>query len=54
MTGLKLKTIPNFPGQIIGGVGMDIEKTNGNWTVSLDYDDLANTYFLVPTTQLGG
>jgi hypothetical protein len=74
MTGLKLKTLPNFPGQIVGGVGMDVEKTNGNWTVSIDYDDLAivspytakatdyvlvydsvaNNYFLVPTTQLGG
>ena len=74
MSGLKLKSIPFFPGQVIGGLGVDVEKTNGNWTVSIDYDDLAivspytakatdyvlvydsvaNNYFLVPTTQLGG
>lgn len=41
MTGLRLKYIPTFPGQVLGGAGIDVEKANGNWTVSLDYSDLA-------------
>jgi hypothetical protein len=39
MSGLKLKSVPQFPGKVIGGAGIDVEKTNGNWTISLDYDD---------------
>ena len=39
MSGLRLKSFPFYPGQIIDGPGVDVEKTNGNWTVSLDYDD---------------
>jgi hypothetical protein len=41
MTGIKLKSLPIFPSQVVGGVGMDVEKTSGNYTVSIDYDDLA-------------
>lgn len=37
MSGLKLKYVPQFPGQVIGGAGIDVEKANGNWTVTLDY-----------------
>jgi hypothetical protein len=41
MSGLKLKTIPQFPSQVIGGAGIDVEKQNGNWTVALDYTEFA-------------
>jgi hypothetical protein len=37
MTGLKLKLLPQFPSLIIGGPGIDVEKINGNWHISLDY-----------------
>jgi hypothetical protein len=37
VSGLKLKYVPQFPGQVIGGAGIDVEKANGNWTVTLDY-----------------
>jgi hypothetical protein len=56
VSGLKLKYVPQFPGQVIGGVGIDVEKQNGNWTVTLDYADLplvspytpqANHYVLI-------
>jgi hypothetical protein len=40
MSGLKLKYVPQFPGQVIGGAGIDVEKANGNWTVALDYSQL--------------
>jgi hypothetical protein len=38
MTALKLKFVPQFPGQVIGNTGIDVEEdSNGNWTVALDY-----------------
>jgi hypothetical protein len=37
MSGLKLKVTRKLPGQVTGGAGIDAEKHNGNWTVTLDY-----------------
>jgi hypothetical protein len=37
MSGVKLKRAPVFPRQVIGGAGIDVEKKNGNFTISLDY-----------------
>jgi hypothetical protein len=37
MTGIKVKVIPQFPNPVIGGAGIDVQKANGNWTISLDY-----------------
>jgi hypothetical protein len=39
MSGLKLKVVPQFPAQVIGGAGVDVVKANGNYTFSLDYTD---------------
>jgi hypothetical protein len=37
MSGVKLKRVTTFPRQVIGGAGIDVEKQNGNFTISLDY-----------------
>jgi hypothetical protein len=37
MTGIKVKVVPQFPNPVIGGAGIDVQKANGNWTISLDY-----------------
>ncbi|MBO0718175.1 MAG: hypothetical protein J2P55_12665, partial [Rhizobiales bacterium] len=37
--GLKLKVMPKFPSQVIGGAGIDVETANGNFTIGLDYAD---------------
>jgi hypothetical protein len=37
MSGVKLKRVPVFPRQAIGGAGIDVEKRGGNFTISLDY-----------------
>lgn len=37
---VKLRVIPVFPSNVSGGTGIDVNKTNGLWTVSLDVSDL--------------
>jgi hypothetical protein len=37
MSTLNLKSVPQFPSQIIGNTGIDVENQNGTWTVALDY-----------------
>jgi hypothetical protein len=37
MSGRKLKHVAVFPRQVVGGAGIDVEKQNGNFTISLDY-----------------
>jgi hypothetical protein len=39
MTGLKLKVVPQFPAQVVGGPGIDVVKSNGNYSFNLDYTD---------------
>jgi hypothetical protein len=36
---VKLKVSPRFPAQLLGGAGIDVARSNGNFTVSLDYTD---------------
>jgi hypothetical protein len=48
MSGLKLKYVPLFPSQVIGGAGIDVEKSNGNWTISLDYGEFGLNSPYVP------
>jgi hypothetical protein len=48
VSGLKLKYVPVFPGQVIGGAGLDVEKHNGNWTISLDYGEFGLNSPYVP------
>jgi len=36
---VKLNIVPNFPGRVIDGAGIDVEQQNGNWVVSIDYND---------------
>jgi hypothetical protein len=72
VTGLKLKSVYIFPSRVSGGLALDVEKTNGNYTIAVDYanlpiinpytpvdtdyvliwDNLANSYFLVPAISL--
>lgn len=37
---LTLKVIPVFPSNVIAGAGVRVTKTNGIWTVALDFTDL--------------
>jgi hypothetical protein len=37
MSGLKLKVLPQFPSQVIGDVGITVNKQNGNFLIDLDY-----------------
>jgi hypothetical protein len=36
---LKLKTLVNFPANAFGGTGIEIDKSNGSYTVNLDYSE---------------
>jgi hypothetical protein len=51
MSGLKLKSLPVFPSRVVSGVGMDVVKANGNYTVSIDYDDLTLVTPYIPRAQ---
>jgi hypothetical protein len=37
MSNPRLSFVPQFPGQVIGNTGIDVENQNGTWTVALDY-----------------
>jgi len=50
MSDFKLRSLPHFPSRVIGGLGMDVVKANGNYTVSIDYDDLMLVSSYVPKT----
>ena len=41
MSGIKLKVTPLFPARVVGGVGIGVDKTNGIYTLELDYADFA-------------
>jgi hypothetical protein len=51
MSNLKLKSVPVFPGRVVEGLAIDVEKASGNYTVSVDYANLAtvNPYVAVNT-----
>jgi hypothetical protein len=51
MSGIKLKSVPIFPSRVVGGLAIDVEKASGNYTVSVDYANLAlvNPYVAQPT-----
>lgn len=38
---IKLKVSPRFPAQLLGGTGIDVVKSNGNYTVDLAYPEFA-------------
>jgi hypothetical protein len=37
MTPVNRGFVPQFPGQVLGDTGIDVENQNGAWTVALDY-----------------
>jgi hypothetical protein len=37
MTAANHGFVAQFPGQIIGNTGINVENQNGSWTVALDY-----------------
>jgi hypothetical protein len=41
MSNLKLKSVPLFPSQVVGGLAIDVEKADGNYTVAVDYANLS-------------
>jgi hypothetical protein len=48
MSGLKLKSVPFYPSRVDAGLGIDVTKQNGNYIISIDYDDLAFVSPYVP------
>ena len=48
---LKLKAIVSFPANVFGGTGIDVSKTNGNFTINLDYSEFPTTGTLPPNTN---
>jgi hypothetical protein len=51
---LKLKTLVNFPANAFGGLGIEIDKSNGSYTVNLDYEQFLPPIIALPpdTTTL--
>lgn len=43
MSGIKLKVLPQFPAKLVGGIGIDLTKLNGVYTVDLDYTEFGTT-----------
>jgi hypothetical protein len=37
MTVVNHGFVPQFPGRIVGGTGINVKNQNGTWTVALDY-----------------
>jgi hypothetical protein len=54
MSGRKLKRVTTFPRQVVGGAGIDVEKQNGNFTISLDYAEfgLHSPYVPAPSHRV--
>jgi hypothetical protein len=48
MSGLKLKVMPQFPAQLIGGAGIDVVKANGIYTLDLDFTDFPQVSAVPP------
>lgn len=48
MTGIKLKSLPRFPSQLIGGPGIAVDRANGNYTVRLDETEFPTVSPYVP------
>jgi hypothetical protein len=49
MSGLKLKIVPLFPSQVLGGPGIDVVKQNGNFSIDLDYSEFPQVSALPAT-----
>lgn len=45
---LKMKALVNFPPRVTGGPGIDIDKTNGAYSVNLDYSEFAPALGYIP------
>jgi hypothetical protein len=41
MSGFKLKSTAIFPSRVTGGLALDVDKANGNYTIAIDYTNLA-------------
>ena len=39
MSGLKLKVLPQFPSQVLGGPGIAVAKTNGVYNINIDFSE---------------
>ena len=48
---IKIKTITNFPSNALGGTGIEVDKTNGNYVIGLDYSEFAFSGTLPPNTN---
>lgn len=49
MSGLKLKVVPQFPARVIGGPGIDVTKSNGTFSIDLNYAEFPQVS-VVPAT----
>ena len=49
---LKLKALVSFPSNVYGGTGIEVVKTNGNFTIDLDYREFAFSGTLPPNTNV--
>jgi hypothetical protein len=45
---LKLKTLVNFPANAFGGLGIEIDKSNGSYTINLDYEQFLPPIIALP------
>lgn len=50
---LKMKAAVNFPANANGGVGIEIDKTNGLYTVNLDYSEFMPPVIALPPDTTG-
>ena len=48
MSGIKLRSVPIFPSRVIGGFAMDVTKASGNYTVAVDYANIALVSSYIP------
>jgi len=49
---IKLKVTTRFPSRLFGGIGIDIVKANGDYTVNLDYAEIGPTETLPSSPNL--
>ena len=48
---LKIKALVSFPSNALGGTGIEVDKTNGNYIIGLDYSEFAFSGTLPPNTN---